>query len=340
VQRPKRDLSEQLALLQKVETLTHNFAGATEKDYDQARAAAADFLITLQYPPQKTGRADSNAQHKDLSPAEVPQPRLVEVPDDRSSLYPFGMNGREAIASRAWKHAETDHFVVHYERASNARPIMQFIEGAYYLVTRTLGVEDKADKRKSHVFVFSSAESWAVWLSHHDLPPQVGGYAYKDELLVGSDVERDEYVKTVCHEATHAIVARFYPSRPLSLWLNEGFAEYMGAKALAFRRGKNIERFFRPNADATINLPALTGCIDAGVSRTFYADSEKTVRGLLERLPPALFPRFVNLVAAGNGPDEALNGAYGKACPSVSALSALVGSLTTSEPSEFLKVRR
>lgn len=340
VQKPKRDLSPQLALLQKVEEATHHFAGATEKDYEQARAAAGEFLITLQGAPQKPGSTDLTAPRpRKLSIAEVPVPRRVEVPDDRTSLYPLGMYGREAIGLRPWKHAETDHFVVHYEESSDAAPIIRYIEAAYYVVTHTLGVEDGAEKRKSHVFVFPGAY-WSIWRSKHDLPPQVAGYAFKDELLVGTGETRDEYVKTVCHEATHAIVARFYPSRPLPLWLNEGFAEYMGARSLGFQRGKTVERFLRPNADATIDLPALLGCINAGISRTFYADSEKTVRCLLERLPPASFPHFINLIAAGNAPEEALKGAYGKACPSVSALSAMVGSLTTLEPSEFQRLRR
>jgi hypothetical protein len=341
VAKPKRPLAGDLALLAQLEEQAQQFAGAGEKDYEQAKAAAAQFLIAYRNPPQKPVRTDWFSQHAAApTAAELPQPRLVETPDDRSSLYPLGLNGREAIRANPWKHAETDHFVVHYMQASDAYPVMRYIEAAYYVVTHALQVEDKADKRKSHVFIFPGSNAWNSWLQAHGLPPEVAGYAYKDELLVGSGEERDEYVKTVCHEATHAIVARYYPARPLPLWLNEGFAEYMGAKAVAFKRGQNIQRYFRPNAEAAIDLDALVHCVDSGISRVFYADSEKTVRALLEKLPPASFPRFVNLTAAGNGPDYALPGAYGSACPSTKALTALVLGLTTTEPSVLQAGRR
>ena len=55
----------------------------------------------------------------------------------------------------------------------------------------------------------------------------------------------------------------------------------------------------------------------------FYAESERCVRALLEKLPPRSFPRFANLAFAGNPMPVCLRGAYGEACASVEKFETL-----------------
>jgi hypothetical protein len=58
--------------------------------------------------------------------------------------------------------------------------------------------------------------------------------------------------------------------------------------------------------------------------RTFYRTSERCVMALNEHVDSANFPKFVNLLAAGNPTDLSLRIAYGNACPSPEALAKLL----------------
>jgi hypothetical protein len=186
-------------------------------------------------------------------------------------------------------------------------------------------------------------------LGKHGLPPQVAGYAYKGELLFGAGQEKDDYIKTICHEATHAIVARYYPGRHLPLWLNEGLADYSAARAIALKRNQKLQKFLGAGAiDRDLRpvfarkgyedapKPAPTQGPGAVVFRsrnpeayieklrTFYRTSERCVMALNEHVDSANFPKFVNLLAAGNPTDLALRMAYGNACASPDALAKLL----------------
>jgi hypothetical protein len=248
-----------------------------------------------------------------------PQPApLIEMATDRSDVYPLGLYGRQVIKKYPWKHAQTDHFIVHYLQSSSAYPVMRYIECAYFVVTQTLQIDDAAGKRRSHVFVFPDAASWADFKKSVDLPAGVEGFAYKDELLLGAHEERDTYLKIVCHEATHATVARAYPGRKWPLWLNEGFAEYMSARSLALRRGHHLERYLATDVLTPIRTQDLFDRIRYGAPggnmvHQFYGQSERCVRTLIEKLPAQNFPHFVNLALAGNAMPICLEQAYGPA---------------------------
>lgn len=321
VMKPKKDLAPELEKLTNAEAQTHNFAGATEQDYERAKTAAEHFLISLQSPPQKPGYDNWMTLQRNATNSPPPQPRLAPIQDDLSAKYPFGLNGREAITVCTWKHAESDHFVVHYVDQAAAYGVLRFIECAHFVAIRALGVEESGPRKKAHVFVFPKAE-WALWQTKHQLPGQVAGYAYKDELLLGAGEEKDEYVKTVCHEATHVIVSQYYTGRKWPLWLNEGFAEYIAAKAVAFKRSHRIEKYLR-KSEGSAELASLFNCVDCGVSTKFYSVSERAVRTLFERLPPTGFPRFANLVAAGNPTEEALKATYGPSVNFAALMSAV-----------------
>ncbi|MHA3771685.1 hypothetical protein ACXR0O_09120 [Verrucomicrobiota bacterium sgz303538] len=343
----KRSIAKELGELAEIERNCRSYAGATDAEYEQARAVAARFTISMPAPPQKPVAA-SAVLARGLAASVTPpqQPPLVEIPNDLSSKYPLGMNGSEALKIRPWKHAETPHFVVHYAEASDALTVMRFIETAHYVVTQALGVDERAFKKKSHVFIFPDAAEWNAWLKKKDMPSSVAGYAYKDELLVGAQGEKDDYAKVVCHEATHAIVARYYAGRRWPLWLNEGFAEYMASKALAVKRSHQVQRYLSTEAESSIDIAQVINRLIYGVRsgtipvggiipiggtipadsplRKFYPNSEKMVRVLQEKLPAAAFPKFVNLLVAGNAFEVSLRETYGKSCSDVTTFKGLV----------------
>lgn len=315
--REKVSVTKQLGELESLERPGGYFAGATEAQYETARTAAQRFVFNLPSTPQAAQPGNWLNQRLAQMAAPPPPPPLVEIPTDRSEVYPLGLHGRGIIKKYGWKHAETQHFVVHFMKASDAYPVMRYIECAYFVVTQTLALDTTASKRKSHVFIFPDAGSWKEFTGTIGFPPQVEGFAYKDELLLGAHDERDTYLKILCHETTHAVVAHFYPGRQWPLWLNEGFAEYMSAKSLALRRSHRPERYLAAKVANPLDVNKVFDRLTYGPSGpmndvgAFYGQSEKCARVLLEKLPPQSFTKFANLAMAGNPIPTCLGEAYG-----------------------------
>lgn len=332
VYRAKVNIDEQLAELAELERESRFFVGASDADYERARAMAQRFVFNLAATPQKPQSGNWLNQRIAEMAAPPPPAPLRELTTDRSEAYPLGLYGREIIKAYPWKHSETEHFVVHYTQSADAYPAMRYIECAFFVVTQTLQIDTSKSKRKSHVFIFPDSATWKVFTQSKDMPSEVAGFAYKDELLLGAHSEKDTYLKILCHEATHAVVAHFYPGQHLPLWLNEGFADYMGAKSLALRRGHKIGNYLATKP-GQIAINDIFNRIKYGDSMygnsdvvQFYAQSEKCVRVLLEKLPPGGFPRFANLLFAGNATPVCLRETYGAACADAAKFETLVNS--------------
>ncbi len=328
VYRGSADIEKQLAELERIERLGRYFVGATMADYDAARSETQHFLIEIEAKPQKD---DTDATWLNGPPAALP-PTLPLKPqaNDRSSTYPLGLNGRVAIQMQKWIHAETDHFVVHYVVKEDAALALRYLECAYFAVTQTLHLDPRTAPRKMHVFIFPDAESWKIFKLKQSLPMVIAGFAYKDELLLTSPYEQETYTKLLCHEATHAIVSHFYNGRHWPLWLNEGFAEYMGSKSLALRSKTSISRYLNKSTPGIVSFDQVYNRVRYGTpgvdpaAPVFYGAAERCVSVLLEKLPPASFPRFVNLAAAGNNTAASLEGCYHDKCPTPAAFQSLL----------------
>jgi hypothetical protein len=335
--RTKEKIDTQLQKLAEAERDARYFPGVTAAQAQRARAAAAAYYIELPKSPQKPRPKNWLDQRiSDLKAPPPPAP-LVEITADLTGKYPVGMYGRELLNRGGWKHAETEHFVAHYRENSDAYPVMRFIECAYFVVAETLQLDTTRDRRKIHVFVFPDSAKWIEYTKSKEIPSSVLGFAYKDELFLGAYEDRDDYIKTLCHEAAHAVVSHYYPSRRWPLWLNEGFAEYTAIRALALRRDHKIERYLPASGGSPIDIQKVTdrirygGVAAVGNSfipseglQTFYPDSARCVRTLLEKLPSGAFPQFANRIFAGNSLAASLLDAYGKACPSVEKFGELV----------------
>ena len=330
---PKADIAPMLRELKAIEDKARNFAGATAADHERAKAAALAYLIPLPNPPQKPTAAAGWLREKTLTKTTLHEVPMSPIPDDRSRQVPFGFHGRDAIKLHPWRHAESAHFIVHFVEEADARLTMQYIEGAFTMVTTLLNLDPQRAAAKSHVFLFPNQMEWAIFRNRLDLPATVAGFAYKTELLLpAADGKegREESIKTLCHEVTHAIVSRFYPGRKLPLWLNEGMADYIAARTIATKRTQPVEKYLRKKSEATVDVRKLFDRIGYGSETSadrleaFYANSEKCVRAVLEKLPSESFPKFVNALAAGNLPQPALAAAYGKKCDTVESFAALV----------------
>jgi len=334
-----------LALLEKIESRAHDFAGVTEADYQRAQANAASYVIPLSMVPQNAAGIPPQVREQIVSGAmmHLPEFPLVPLPDDHSREVPFGARGAELIKDGTWKHAQTEHFFVHFRGNAEAGLTVQYVEGAYTVLMRLLNLDPQRGQSRSHIFVMP-ADEWKAYKAAQGLSPQLAGFAYKTELFLGASADglaRIETIQVLCHEITHAILARFYRDQNLPLWLNEGLAEYIGLRTIQAKgvlgAGSRYQKWsdkimalLTRTPDPVMDVEKVFARVRYGdrtsPDRTvaFYANSQKCVRTLIEKLPVDRFATFFNALAAGNQPNVALTLAYGKQCGSVQDFTSLV----------------
>ena len=256
-------------------------------------------------------------------PREIP---LVEKRAEQLSLHdnsPLGLKAL-AIAPAKWKHAETDHFIVHYRRATEAQKVVREIEYTLWFVAQSLGAAKERYARKSHVYVFQDHREWIGFRSEAGVPSWSASFATGDNLFlhIGGAGEGFDSA-TLAHETTHAVVARLYPNQQWPIWLNEGLAEYMSSASTAARKKvwtqgmqKGLSQASFPLAElvAMTSYPGKKGDDEEGAQKDvhrFYQSSEKLVRYFMNEFPKDRFPRFIDAILAKATFESAVLKIYG-----------------------------
>ena len=252
-------------------------------------------------------------------PREIP---LEEVEFEQLSNVEMGENGTVALGIERdkWRHAETPNFILHFRRVTEAKKVAREVEYDLWFVAEAMLATPDQYQKKSHVFIFEDAEEWKFFLTHlPDVPSWSASFAYGDELFLNirkkSGPEHFDS-KTLAHECTHAVVARLYPGKRWPLYLNEGFAEYMGSASVAARKNQRVQRhqdelqFAQLTLDQLISLAAYPD--DEGEVTALYQSSEKLVRYLYTKYAPAAFPRFVEALLEGTPFQDAVMKIYGE----------------------------
>ncbi len=247
-------------------------------------------------------------------PREIP---LVEKKLDDLTNKELSEDGVKALAINPakWKHAETENWIVHYRRATEAQKVVREVEYDLWFVAKALGATKEQYKRKSHVFVFADEKEWQVFLAQTKAPAWAHSFAHGDDLFLNIRESTGLFDShTLAHETTHAVVSRLYRGRHWPVWLNEGFAEYMGGASIAGRKGQYVKGY-QHNLKADIDLDQLLAMKDYPTNTEavgqFYQSSEKFVRFLMNDLPKDRFPKFVEGVLNGQTADAAFVSVYG-----------------------------
>ncbi len=256
-------------------------------------------------PPPFTGFSDDT--NPNGPPArDIP---LIEKPFAQLSDQHLDDLGKKALAIRPadWKHAETDNFIIHYRRATEAAKVAREVEYDLWFVATSLGATKDRYSKKSHVFVFQDENEWRVFLATTSVPSWAVSFAHADNLFLnlrdagGSNVPFDE--DTLAHETTHAVVARLYPGDHWPLWLNEGFAEYMAGASIAARKNQPIRRHQHTLTFASMSLDDLQKMDkypdDPVQVAQLYETAEKLVRFIMTTLPRDRFTQFIASIAHG-----------------------------------------
>jgi hypothetical protein len=236
--------------------------------------------------------------------------------------------GAQALAIRSpdWKHGETEHFIYHFVHSYVATPISVEAEFHFRVIAQQLGLEAMpGGSAKSHIYIFENAHDWKSFQSQARLEPWTGGIHSHGSLFIVRDPAYRFANNSLGHEIAHLVLFRAY-GRPLPLWLEEGFAEYVSRVTRAsYQRARNYNA--RPYSDSIsaeqlIPLAQLTSLVEYPQREqidTFYNESERLVRFLVS-IDSAGFRGFLDAIAQGESFDTALSRNYAGRFVDVAAL--------------------
>jgi len=287
---------------------------ATPSSLLAPRATPSSLLLPRTTPAGSP--AAPGAQTPSPPPRDIP---VVEKKWETLANTDVTENGKIAleIAPQKWKHAETDNFILHYRRVTEAQKVAREVEYDLWFVATTLGATKDRYTRKSHVFVFEDDDEWKEFLGRTKVPSWASSFAFGDELFLNvrraGDTGRFNS-STLAHETTHAVVARLFPGKRWPLWLNEGFAEYMGGASVATRKGQSLKRYQANLSMAEMPLTTMESLReyppDEEAVAQLYQTSEKFVRFLMNELPKDRIVQFIDAILAGKSMQDAVLAVY------------------------------
>ena len=249
-------------------------------------------------------------------PAQEVWTEVDEAAMDVKNVTPLA---RAALDTKEfkWKHAQTEHFVVHFENGIFAAKVARMAEFFYDYISADLkGVEDRVEGR-SHILVFRKPQDW----EHFIKQVYRGELEWSASMVQGPVMylqqmsDAGSSADVLGHEMTHLVVNRFLTSQ-LPIWLNEGTAEWYEEFAYAeFKGVKKSKRTQFKNLKKVYPLEQLLGADqypkDLMEIHTFYETAKHLVAFLQLRKTPADYTAFVTAVDKGTGALEAIGQVYG-----------------------------
>lgn len=242
----------------------------------------------------------------------------VKVGDDefdRRALTELGQQTLQ-LEGLKWEHAQSDHFVVHFEKEIFARKVGRMAEFYYaYIADDVGGPEDIVDGR-SHIFVFREPEAWQKLRGIHPATQDwVFAFVRGPEMFLQQARDTKSSAGVLAHEMSHLILNRFFRGRPPT-WLNEGLAEWYGEFAYAAFKGIKKSRrkeFKRQRYPFPIEqlMVADTYPSDTAQVTAFYETAKFVVGFLRLSWPDESFVAFLQGVMSGGDVRQGLEEHFG-----------------------------
>jgi len=215
-----------------------------------------------------------------------------------------------------WTHANTKHFVIHYERKMFASKVARQAEFFYDFIGQDLKSARDRMTNRSHIFIFRDEKDWKHFITEYRIQTEWAFSMVEGMVmyLQQADSTRDS-ADVLGHEMTHLVFNRFYTGR-MPIWLNEGTAEWYGEFAYSAFKGikKSKRQVFRriQQVYPVTSLVQMTAYpADQQAVRPFY-DTSKFLVGFLQlNYPPEKFEPFLAEMTQGGSVDEALRKHYG-----------------------------
>jgi hypothetical protein len=261
-------------------------------------------------------------------------PGWQEVPREQADLRILTPRGQTALdlPGLSWRHAQSGHFVIHFEQEIFARKVSRMAEFFYtYIAADLEGAWDRMEGR-SHIFIFRSEKAWkAFGAVAGDVPEWSFSQVSGPVMFLQQAADTSSSGDVLAHEMAHLVVNRFL-ERPPPLWLNEGLAEFY--EEFAHAAFKGIKKSRRAQFRRLDRIFPLGSLLEAGAYpqdtasvQVFYQTAKYMVGWLRLDRPADRFVPFVNELCAGQDVLTAFASRYG--LDSLAAIEA-----------EFLKFAR
>lgn len=244
--------------------------------------------------------------------------RLNPVPFEQIDQRNIDQRGRLVLSMDGfkWDHAQTDHFVLHYERRIFARKVGRMAEFFYDHIRNEFGLEEDRMPGRSHIYIFRDAKDWKEFIRAARVNAE---WAFS--LVQGPSMYLQQADSTsdsggiLAHEMTHLVVNRFIPGR-IPIWLNEGIAEWYEEFAYAAYKGiKKSRRGEFKDFGAQYPLLRLFAATDYPQHpkevRAFYSTAKHFVGYLMLEYGPETLYAFTEDLVVGKPLHLAFKDHYG-----------------------------
>jgi hypothetical protein len=229
-----------------------------------------------------------------------------------------------ALHPEDWKHAETPHFIYHFQQSFVATAVSVEAEFYFRVILKELEQPETAVTEKAHIYIFERPEDWSAFQTAGQLEPWTGGIQSGRSLFIVRNPAFRFTDNSLGHEIVHLLLRQLYgPAIPL--WLNEGMAQYLSKNAHAsFLRARGYrakpwsdavapEKFLPLNTLTTMRYPGAEGV------EAYYDQSERLVR-FLRAKDRGKFLELLQLSVRGVRFEDTLMTAYGSVFRSVADL--------------------
>lgn len=274
--------------------------------------------------------AGGSALAQTRAPLELPD-TLATVPFERLTDKAITEDGRRALAIRPgeWKHAETEHFVIHFFRTFIAAPVSVEAEFYYRYILADLEASQKTrtfagSSGKTHIYLFENREDWVEFRKAAFLESWTGAVHIDGALFVPRYPEFKWKGNALGHEISHLMVNLFVGTR-LPLWLSEGYAEDVSSRGnSAFYRARGYltrpMELMAPGSIPLARLTSLTAYPPEAEIKTFYRESRALTAFLSRGGDKAHFLKMFTAMAQGAPLSLAWKEAYGSRWLSLDAM--------------------
>lgn len=210
-----------------------------------------------------------------------------------------------------WRHAQTEHFVLHFENQIFAAKVGRMVEFFRAYIAQDLGFATNAPAGRSHVFIFRNASDWSTFLRRYGAGAGEWSFSFVEGPILYLQQAGDigTSADVLGHETTHLVIQQLLDG-PLPLWINEGVAEWYGEFAYAAFKGvkksrRTVFRNLSRRADPAAAMKARAYPADPRAVQDFYQVSKHLV-GFLQLQKPDAFGPFLRDIAAGGSIETAL----------------------------------
>lgn len=204
--------------------------------------------------------------------------------------------GKKAMAGAKWRHGETEHMIIHFQKLAEAQRAAREAEAYYDYITKDLGLTKDYRTGKSHLFIFAKSNDWFSFCTEIG-KGRIFCTSKGSEMFIEAPANSATFSRHLAFPVTSCVLYRFFPKR-VPLWVYQGVSYF--EEGNAYKKNKGIaggERGSERRGTATYSLVDLLNVTqwptDSSERREYDRTCEKLVRFLLTQVDRR---RFASLV--------------------------------------------